>query len=543
MGNRSSGAPAARDWAAEYERLSAEDLTSPLPPDAVERLAVAAFLLGRDEETLALRERAYESYLAEHRSVAAARCAFWAGFHLINRGDFARAAGLRARVVRELGAELETDDGLSALYLQAEAAPAMMTGDVDTASALFGRAARLADASGDIDAYVLALLGVGRCLAMRADPVGAVAVLDEVMAHVSTGACAPQVIGLAYCSMIELCMRRFDLHRARQWTQALGTWCDDQSGMVPYRGSCQVHRATMAQLRGAWVEALQYARSVADGAGDEAGNIGDAVYQMAEIARLQGHLDEAEELYERAAGCGVEVQPGLALLRAARGNRAAALVGLDRALAEDAEGTRRPALQAARLEIAVSGGDLDVAGAAADDLRLLAAEAGVPYLDALAAHADGAVRLARGEPREAIPPLRRAATLWQQVQAPYEGARTRLLLGAACAALGDVDGARLETAAARTVLERLGAAADHAPPPSRTGGSGPAGAGTDGARLTARELEVLRLIATGATNRQIADRLVLSEKTVARHVANIFGKLAVSTRAAATAYAFQHELV
>ncbi len=546
MVNRSPGALAGHDWAAEYERLTAEDLAAPLPPDSLERLAVAAFLLGRDEETFRLRDRAFEAYVAAGRRVEAVRCAFWTGFHRVNRGEFALAAGLRARVALEFGTEMAADAGLAALFLDADAAPLMMAGDATGALALFERAARLAEAAGDIDAYVLARLGSGRCLAIRADPTAAVAVMDEVMAHVSAGACAPQVMGLAYCGMIELCMRRFDLRRARQWTEALGSWCDDQSGMVPYRGSCQVHRATIAQLRGFWTEALSRASSVTDDALDEPGVVGGAYYRMAEIARLRGHVEVAEELYGQAVRCGVDPQPGLGLLRAAQGNRHAARVGLDRALAEDVETSRRPALQSARLEIALADGDLALAREAADDLGRLAAEADVPYLNALAAHAAGAVLLAGGRARDAIPELRRASALWRQEQAPYEGAHTRVLLGAACAALGDEDGARMETAAAAAVFERLGAVVDvaalDAAPVSPAGGSSRNGDRAAGHSLTARELEVLRLVATGATNRQIADALVLSEKTVARHLANIFGKLGVSTRAAATAYAFRHRM-
>ena len=261
----------------------------------------------------------------------------------------------------------------------------------------------------------------------------------------------------------------------------------------------------------------------------------------------QGHLDAAEEAYERAGAYGVEVQPGLALLRAAQGDPTAALVGLDRAIAEDVESMLRPALQAARVEIALSVEDVAAARDAADDLWRLAEDADVPYLYALAAHARGALALAEGEPRAAISALRRAWTLWRQIDAPYEGARTRLLLGSACGQLGDRDGARMETDAARAVLERLGASAAATGSQSVDGG-GPqlSAAPHDGPGdhpLTARELEVLRLIATGATNRQIADALVLSEKTVSRHVANIFGKLAVSSRSAATAFAYQHRLV
>jgi DNA-binding NarL/FixJ family response regulator len=143
--------------------------------------------------------------------------------------------------------------------------------------------------------------------------------------------------------------------------------------------------------------------------------------------------------------------------------------------------------------------------------------------------------LARDDPIAALPRLRRAWALWQELDSPYEAARTRVLVARACAALGDDDASRMELAAARAVFEELGAFPDL--------NATTADSDTTAGLLTAREREVLRLLATGATNRAIADRLVLSEKTVARHVSNLFGKLEVASRAAATAYAYEHGLV
>jgi len=523
--------PAPHDWPAEYAELVAADRRAALPPEDLDRLAVAAFVLGHDAEVAAFRERAYAGYLAAGEPVRAARCGFWLGFHLENRGERARAAGWRARLRRLADAEQAPDGPVHGMAVLAEAAGKMLAGDPVGALPMFDSGFAAAERTGDTDLLVLGCLGRGRCLEMTGRRAEAVAALDEAMVHATGGDAAPQVTGLAYCSVIDLCMRVFDLRRAQEWTQALTGWCDEQSGLVPYRGTCLVHRAEILQLRGAWPEAESAAEDACRrlaANGERA--VGYAYYRLAELDRVRGRLPAAERGYQQAAASGVEVQPGLARLRAAQGNPAAAAAGLDRALAEDPRNPTRPVLLAARAELAVATGDLDAARTAVDELS---AAAGAPYLEALAAHAEGMLRLSCADAHGAIGPLRRAWALWQQLEAPYEAARTRLLIARACGELGDADAARMEAGGARAVLEQLGAVADLGDVTPLAGGH----------PLSPRELEVLRLLATGATNRAVAQRLVLSEKTVARHISNIFTKLGVGSRAAATAYAYEHDLV
>jgi ATP/maltotriose-dependent transcriptional regulator MalT len=277
---------------------------------------------------------------------------------------------------------------------------------------------------------------------------------------------------------------------------------------------------------------------------------GAAHYRLAELYRLRGQFDLAERSYAAAASCGREVQPGLALVRLAQGNSAAGLAGLDRALAESRSPARRSLLLAAKVECALSlskgastssahsqaAGTIDAARTALAELEKNAEAIATPYMTALIAHAAGHVRVAEDDPQAALPLLRRAWTLWQQVDAPYEAARTRVQVSAACRALGDDDAARMELDAARTVFEQLGAQFDLASL-APTEGAAP------GHPLTARECEVLALVAQGQTNRGIATSLFLSEKTVARHLSNIFTKINVNSRTAATAYAYEHGLM
>lgn len=519
------------DWLADYSALAAADRETGLQAEDLERLAVAAFVTAHEDEVVPLRERAHEAYLRRGMVEAAVRCAFWIGFHLQNRGDHAQASGWLARARRLVPDD--PDDMLPAVLRMPEAVAAMYSGEALVALPTFEDVHRRAVRKEDLDYFVLSGLGRGRCLAQLGRDDESWEVLDEVMLHVVAGATAPQVAGLTYCSVIALCVERYDLRRAREWTQALSDWLADQHGLVAYRGYCLVHRAELLQLHGAWGEAAEEASSACDrfAASGEPG-LGFAHYRVGELARLRGDLILAEQQFSLAASLGIEVQPGLALVRLAQGRPDAAAAGLDRVLVENPDSTRRPTVLAARVEVALATGDIPAAQSAVAQLQRYADPAGPPYLCGLAEHACGAVLLAEGDARTALPRLRRAWTLWQRVEAPYEAARARLLVAEACRALGDDDAARMELEAARAALETLGAVLDLEGLEGREAGP-----------LSPREREVLRLLATGVTNRVIAGRLFLSEKTVARHVSNIFGKLGVQSRAAATSYAYEHGLV
>jgi DNA-binding CsgD family transcriptional regulator len=531
--NVTSVLPPRRDWTKEYAEVSASD--ADLAPEDLERGAVAAHVLGDDEQAVSLLDRAHRGYLEQGFPDRAARCVYWLIFHLRRAGQVARSAGWIGRLRRILE-DYDSDGHLFYLPLLGEGVELMQAGAVNEALPMVERAAAGARAAGDDDLFVLAGLARGRCLDVQGHRAQALQALDEIMVHVVADRVAPQVVGIAYCSVISLCMDRFDMQRAAEWTQALSHWCDAQSGLMPYRGECQIHRAEILQLHGSWAEATQEAVQVSQRLPVAGSVAGAAHYRLAELHRLRGKFDLAERSYAAAASCGREVQPGLALVRLAQGNPAASLAGLDRALAESRSPARRSLLLAAKVETALVAGKLDAARTALAELEKNSETIETPYMAALAGHAAGQLRLAEDDPQAALPLLRRAWTLWQQVDAPYEAARTRVQVSAACRLLGDDDAARMELDAARTVFEQLGAQADLvslAP----TEGAAP------GHPLTARECEVLALVAQGQTNRGIATILFLSEKTVARHLSNIFTKINVNSRAAATAYAYEHQLV
>jgi DNA-binding CsgD family transcriptional regulator len=357
----------------------------------------------------------------------------------------------------------------------------------------------------------------------------------------TTGELSPIVTGIVYCGVILACEEVYDVRRAREWTAALRRWWEQQPELMAFTGRCLVHRAQLMHLEGAWPDALAEAER-ANRRFEQSMNqpaAAKARYLQGEVHRLRGEFVEAEEAYRKGSQLGLEPQPGWALLRLAQGSADAAAAAIRRVVGETTDPLRRASLLPAYVQIMLSVGDLEEAGRACAELGETAALCDSELLRALFAQARGAVELAAGDARAALVSLRQAAQAWHELEAPYEAARARVLVGQACLALGDEEAFALELESARRTFEELGAVPDVASVDSLTGAS--AGAATHG--LTARELEVLRLIASGKSNREIASALVISEHTVARHVQNIFAKLRVTSRTAAGAFAFEHDLV
>jgi DNA-binding CsgD family transcriptional regulator len=528
-----------REWRAAYESLAAADSDSgePLPAGDLWRLALTGHLIGRDDVFLDALERAHQSHLTAKERAPAARCAIWLGLHLAEHGEMAKATGWFGRAGRIL--EGNGGECVERGYLMLPVGLQHLgAGEPVEAARVASEAAECAQRFGDPDLLALAVHMEGVALLRQGRVEEGLALLDEAMVAVSTDELSPQVTGIIYCSVIGACRRVYALDRAHEWTAALSDWCDRQPDMVAYTGECRVYRAELLQLSGAWEEALDEVRRV--GGREEHGDAtaGAACYQEGEVHRLRGELGAAEEAYRNASRAGREPQPGLALLRLVQGDVDAAVTGIRRALGETMDPLRRARLLPAHIEIMLDAGGVDEAERACQELEQIAASYESGVLATMAAHARGAVALARNDAEAALGPLRRAWREWRGLEAPYNAARVRVLLGKACRMLGDTDTASLELEAARFTFERLGAAPDVAGLDALT--RGPTDRRSHG--LTPRELEVLALVATGKTNRAIADDLHISEKTVARHVSNIFTKLGLSSRSAATAYAYEHGL-
>jgi DNA-binding CsgD family transcriptional regulator/tetratricopeptide (TPR) repeat protein len=530
---------AGKAWEGAYESLSSADPES-LSAGDLELLAISAYMLGRDDAYLKAWERAYDSHLRAGDSARAARSAWWIGDYLRFRVDRARAAGWFARGRRLLD-RVRGDCVARGYLLLPSLHDHVSGGDHVAAAAVAAEAGEIGERFGDRDLLALAMMEQGHALVRHGRVAEGLRLVDETMVAVTTDELSPVIAGIVYCTTIAFCRDVFELGRAQAWTDAHTQWCECQSDMVAYMGICLVHRAEIMTLAGAWSDALGEIRR-AEGYTRGALNervAGQAAYRRGELLFLRGELARAEDAYREASRRGHEPQPGLALLRLAQGEGEVAAAALSRALGEAAEPLRRAALLPAYVEILLAAGDVEQARAASEELADVAQRQGSHALAAMADYARGAVHLAEGDARGALLALRHASQVWQELGAPRETARTRVLVGQACAGLGDLDTAALEWEAARECFAELGAAPELArveslvhPPADR-----------DIHGLTARELQILRVLATGKSNREIAAALVISDHTVRRHIQNIFAKLGVSSRAAATAFAFRHGLV
>ncbi|CAN5298898.1 LuxR C-terminal-related transcriptional regulator [soil metagenome] len=528
-------------WGDAFAQLSVADREDSLEIDDIERLAVAAYMVGRDDDSTDAWVRAHQACLRRGEVARAARCAFLQACGLFFKGDLAPAMGWVARGRRVLE-DSQEDCVEQALLLLLTALPIMLEGDSESAYPSFVQAGEIAQRFGDPDVTTFARLLRGESLILQQRITDGMSLLDEVMVAVTAGEVSPIVAGIAYCTVIGMCQTVFDLRRAREWTEALSRWCDSQPGLVPYRGNCLIHRSEIFQLQGAWRDALDEARRARDLLSGPTvwDTLGSAYYQLGEIERLRGEFAQAGESYRKASQAGREPEPGMSLLRLAQGWVDDAAAAIRRLLVETEDPIGRSKVLPACVDIMLEARDFGAARTAADELARIAGRIDVPYLRALASHAAGAVLLAEGDARAALTELRNAYVSWRRLDAPHQSARVRVQIGMACQELGDEGTAEMELVAARSVFEQLGAAPDLVHVTRMLGMLSPLPSATGG--LSAREREVLALVASGKSNRAIATELVISEKTVARHVSNIFTKLGLSSRAAATAYAFKHGL-
>jgi ATP/maltotriose-dependent transcriptional regulator MalT len=512
--------------------LAAEEARVPLEAEDLERFAVCAYMVGQRADSADARTRAHSEWLRRRDVQRAARSAFWLALDLSITGENAQARGWVARTQHLLETTIGdcAEQGLLLVLLGRQR---LREADLAGADDAAGRAVGLARRFDDPELQVFSRLILAQVVGARGDAAAATTLFDEIMVAVTVGDVSPVGIGILYCAVIEGCHCHLDLGRAREWTDALSRWCDAQPDLVAFRGTCLVHRAELLRLSGAWSQATAEAVRACEWGS------GAAFYELAELYRLRGRFADAEAAYRQASECGHALEPGLPLLRLAQGQYAAAQAAIRRALGERQAPHRRAGILAAGVEIWIDGLALQDARAAADELAGMTTRSEARYLRALALHARGSVLLAEGHAAAALKPLRQAWMDWQEIDAPWHAARVRVLLGLICRALGDEETAALEFDAAHRVFDRLGAAPDLARLDSLRVQSGVTG----DVALTARERQVLALIATGMTNRAIANALAISDRTVDRHVSNILTKLDLPSRSAATAYAYERGLV
>ncbi len=534
---RGRRAVAARSWLDAHEALTAADAAQPLAPPDLEQLAVACYMIGREDEMVGFLERAHQLHLAEGDTLAAARAGFWIGLDLALRGQPGPASGWMARAGRLV--ERHGRPCAEAGYLLI---PQVLyqsnTGELEAALETAAKAIAIGEEHDEPDLVALALHAQGRALVRLGRVDDGLRLLDEAMVAVTADDLSPVVTGIIYCSVIEGCYEVQELRRAHSWTEALTAWCDGQPDLVAFTGQCLSHRAELMQMRGDWGGALHEAQRAGERFLDGMNQMpaAQAHYRQGELHRLRGEYEAAEEAYRKASRWGWSPQPGMALLRLAQGDPRPAAAALTTSLSAAHEPVERARLLPACVRALIATGDLDAAATAGDELDEIAAEYSMTMIAAAALVSRGSLLLAQDRPDEALVTLRRAQEAWLALDAPYETACVRAFIAEAFEALGDGESAALERDAARDVFERLGARPDR----DRLSAAGDAsGEGL----LTPREVEVLRLLATGKTNKAIAEELFVSNRTIDRHVSNILTKLGVSSRTAAAAHALERNLI
>jgi DNA-binding CsgD family transcriptional regulator len=522
-----------RRWADAFALYEAADRLQPLALPDLEQWGRAAAILARDQDSFRIGTRGYEEAMACGALDFATRAAFWHGYRLLSLGEAAQGGAWLARAQELVDRRGECVERGYLLL------PRIRRALADRDHALAAKLASEAHTTGadfqDSDLCAMSLELQGRALILAGNVEDGLARYDQAMLTATGESGSELVRGLVYCSVIAGCQLVYAVDRAREWTSVLSDWCQEQPQLGFFSRTCRVHRAELMQFSGAWNDALAEIAVLPEARWRGGADLAGAAYQAAEIHRFRGEYREAEAGYAQTAEHGGDTQPGLALLRLAQGAIDAAVGGIGRALQTTADPLRRARYLPAAVEILVTAGKLEEAENASHEMTETARLFGTPMLQAIDTHAGGAVALARSDAATALPLLKASHDAWQALDAPYLTARLKVKIAAACEMLGDADGARLERDAARRVFRELGAIPEL---------SSLETANQDSASpLTRREIEVLRLAANGRTNRQIAAQLGLSGRTVDRHVSNILMKLDVPSRAAATAYAYEHGLV
>lgn len=527
-------------WKDAHTHLSNADHKALLQPADLELLAVSAYLTGDFNACIDAWTRAHNSFLETNDTAGAVRCAFWLGFILTNKGETVRGGGWIGHA-RKLSDESQIDCVEQGYLCLPVALRCLAAGDIHRSIDAFNQALETGNRFRDPDLLALAHLGRGQALIRSGEPQRGVAFLDEAMVAVESGGLSPIVVGIVYCAVIEACLEIFDLPRASEWTNALNDWCSSHPQLVPFRGQCLTRRCEIMRLHGAWSDAIEEAIHAIDlllkPPTEPAA--GAAFYQLADLYRLRGEYSKAEEAYREANKLGRNPQPGLALLRLAQGQLEKSTSSINNALTEARTLKNKCDSLFACIEIMLADKNTAKTRSALNELKEIAQRHEAPLIRALAAQAEGAVLLDEGDATSALAHLRSARKIWEELNVPYEAARTRTLMARMFSEMGDEDSARMEQEAARSIFQQLKAIPDI----SRIDEYSKLKISNPVKGLSRREKQVLELIADGKSNKFIANKLFISERTVERHVSNIFMKLDVSSRTEATAYAYKQRLL
>jgi ATP/maltotriose-dependent transcriptional regulator MalT len=522
-----------REYAVAYRTLHEAGAEESLPPDDLSLLADAAWWLGQISECLTITEQLHRRYLDDGKVERAALQALELGGVWMMRGEFALASGWFSRGRRLLEGQPRGRGHALLGYL--DGCAALEEERLDEATGAGRDLQQLGAELGDDTFTALGLLVEGLAEIRRGHLRKGFALLDEAMLPVMADRVEPSFAGNIYCTIMGVCYDLMDLQRAREWTRATERWLTRFSDAVMFLGVCRAHRLQLHAVEGAWdeveLEAAQVERDLAD-LNLEA--VAETAYQLGETYRVRGLHDRAAASFALAAERGRDPQPGAALLQLASGDLDGAWSTITAAVSASPPGTFACArLLRAQVEIGLAAGHVGSAAAAATHLEEIRDRFRTPGFTAWADQARGAVLLAEGRAADAVPLLSHAAGSLRQMGATYDAATADLLLASAHRAAGDTDAAQGHEGAAVAAFDRLGVPT---PPVTRIAARVLPGG------LTEREAEVLTCVAAGASNRDAAAHLFISEATVRRHLANIYLKLGVTSRTAAAAWAHEHGL-
>jgi class 3 adenylate cyclase len=446
-------------WREAFDLLTEADAKESLAADDLATLGEAAWWIGRNEACMGARERAFAGYLEAGDSTGGARMAISLARDHKVRLESGIYRGWLLRAERLLAGQPESPE--HGWLLRIQASQAAGDGDMERALQLIGEALDIGMRTGNRDLQAISLHDQGEYMVRVGRIEEGLAMADEATVAAVGGELGPWATGIVYCNTISLSDALADYRRAGEWTEASIRWCERQS-IAGFPGICRVHRADVIRLRGHWVEAEREARQACSEL-EDAGLLmfaGEGFYEIGAIRLRMGDLEAAEDAFRQAHEKGRDPQPGLALLRLYQGKVDAAKSSIRRAVDETIGRLERAKLLPAGVEIAVAAGELEAARTATEELESIAEEFRSPALHAEAAMCRGAIQLADGDPAAACKSLKRSWQLWQEVDAPYEAARARTLLGRAYREQGDEEAAVLELQTARAGFERLGAALD-----------------------------------------------------------------------------------
>ncbi len=533
-----SGFNQEQSWSGVYTTL--KDREKALQPDELYQFAIAAYLTGRDLESIDIFARIHHLFLENKEIGKAVRCAFWIGMLLIFKGEQARGSGWLSRAKR-LVKDHHFKGSEDGLLLIPAALGALNAGNTETAFTNFRKAHEVGKQFNDLELTAFGLLGEGQALIQLGDVSNGLKLLDESMVAVENSNISPLVVGIVYCAVIETCQLIFEISRAQEWTALLSHWCESQPDLVPFRGECMIRRSQIRHIHGEWPEALDEmqdaCRMLSEPPGEKAA--GEAYYQLAEIFRLKGDFQQAEKLFIEANKWGRKPQPGMAELRLAQNKTDMAIKSIQNALDEEKSPLKRVKILPAYIKIMLTNDKIYEAQSAAEELESLANRYNTLFLRAVSAYCSSAVLLKKEDPATAIKLLRESVNLWNELEAPYETAVVRLYLGIAYKDMGDNDSAKIELRTAQWIFKELEALPDLKKVETLLNEK----EGPDRYGLTLREFQVLQLVAEGDTNKLIASKLFISERTVERHLSNIFNKLQVNSRTQATTFAYKHNIL